>query len=212
MNSLDSIIEKRHQYVANGFASGTSCYIKSAKGALVTDINNNEYIDFAGGIAVMNVGHSHPKVVEAIKDQAEKFIHTCFMVLPYESAVELAQRLCSLVPGDTPKAAMFVNSGAEAVENAVKIARYYTKKQAVIAFESGFHGRTLMGMPLSAVVGKKEIMNSVHPGGIGGTYGANPVACRSALAVLDIVEEENLLQRSNDIGSKLMERLNEFKE
>ena len=98
MNKLDSIIKRRQQYVASGFASGTPCYVKSAKGALVTDINNKEYIDFAGGIAVMNVGHSHPKVVEAIKDQAEKFVHTCFMVLPYESAVELAKRLCILVP------------------------------------------------------------------------------------------------------------------
>jgi len=310
---------------------------------MIRAIDGKEYIDFAGGIGVMTVGHSHPKVVAAIKDQAEKFTHTCFMVVPYESAVILAEKLCQIAPGTASKATLFVNSGAEAVENAVKIARYFTKRQAIIALEHGYHGRTQLtmtltskvnpfklgfgpfapevyhipapycyrcsfglrypvcnvacadylndflkyqvgpectaaviaepilgeggfitpppeyfakltgicrangivfiadeiqsgtgrtgkmfaiehfgvepdmitlakgfaaGMPLSAVVGKREIMNSVHPGGLGGTYGANPVACRAALAVMDIFGEENLLQKAQILGKKIRERLN----
>ncbi len=337
----------RAETLASGFVSGNSFYTASAKGAMIYDVEGNEYIDFAGGIAVMNVGHSHPKVVEAIKDQAEKFTHTCFMVTPYAAAVELAEKLCALVPGNFEKRALFINSGAEAVENAVKIAKYATKRPGIIAFENGFHGRTLLGMtltskvkpykfgfgpyapevyripfaycyrcpfgmeypacdikcadylkeffishvapeniaavivepvqgeggfitpppeyfpklkeildengimliadeiqtgigrtgkmfamehwgveadittvakslaagmPLSAVVGKKEIMDSVHPGGIGGTYGGNPLACRSALAVLEIFEEENLMEKSIKLGEKLHEHLMAFKE
>jgi 4-aminobutyrate aminotransferase/(S)-3-amino-2-methylpropionate transaminase len=342
-----SLQELRNTYIAKGISSATSCYISHGKGAVLVDVEGNEYIDFAGGIAVMNVGHSHPKVVQAIKDQAEKLTHSCFMVSPYESSVTLAEKLCKEVPGDTPKAAMFANSGAEAVENAVKIARYYTRKPAIIAFDNGFHGRTLMGMtltskikpykfglgpfapevyrmpfancyrcpfnkeyprcdvacadhldyffinhvaaeqtaaiivepvqgeggfiappkeyfqklmeicarnnvlmiadeiqtgigrtgymfamefygveadltttakslaagmPLSAVVGKKEIMDSVHPSGIGGTYGGNPIACEAALAVLDIVESENLLERAKDLGDTLRSRFLTFQE
>lgn len=333
-----SLHELRSRFIAKGISSATSSYISHGKGAVLVDVEGNEYIDFAGGIAVMNVGHSHPKVVKAIKDQAEKLTHTCFMVSPYESSVTLAAKLCEEVPGDFPKAAMFANSGAEAVENAVKIARYYTQKSAIIAFDNGFHGRTLMGMtltskikpykfglgpfapevyrmpfancyhcpfnkeypscdvvcadhleyffinhvaaeqtaaiivepvqgeggfiappkeyfkklksiceknnvlmiadeiqtgigrtgymfameyygveadltttakslaagmPLSAVVGKKEIMDSVHPSGIGGTYGGNPVACEAALAVFDIIESENLLDKAKELGNVL---------
>jgi len=337
----EHISELRSKVVTSGYSSGTSCYVESAKGALVRDVDGREFIDFAGGIGVMNVGHSHPKVVAAIKDQAEKFTHTCFMVLPYEAAVLLAEKLCAVTPGSFTKAAVFVNSGAEAVENAVKIARYYTKRTAIITFENAFHGRTLLtmsltskvkpykfgfgpfapeiyrmpyaycyrcpfglkypscnvacadylseffishvaaettaaliaepvqgeggfvtpppeyfpklikichdngivfiddeiqsgmgrtgkmfavnhwkvepdlvtvakslaaGMPLSAVIGRKEVMDAVHPSGVGGTYGGNPVACRAALAVLDIIEEENLLQRAEALGKKLRER------
>ena len=337
----EHISELRSKVLASGYSSGTSCYVASAKGAMIRDVDGREFIDFAGGIGVMNVGHSHPKVVAAIKDQAEKFTHTCFMVLPYEAAVLLAEKLCAVTPGSFTKAAVFVNSGAEAVENAVKIARYYTKRPAIITFENAFHGRTLLtmsltskvkpykvgfgpfapeiyrmpyaycyrcpfglnypscnvacadylnelfishvpaettaaliaepvqgeggfvtpppeyflklikichdngivfiddeiqsgmgrtgkmfavnhwkvepdlvtvakslaaGMPLSAVIGRKEVMDAVHPSGVGGTYGGNPVACRAALAVLDIFEEENLLQRSEVLGKKLRER------
>ena len=144
--------ERRNKVIAKGFGSSTSKYVAHAKGAIITDVEGNEYIDFAGGIAVMNVGHSHPKVVQAIKDQAEKFTHTCFMVAPYESPIKLAEKLCEAVPGDSKKAVMFVNSGAEAVENAVKIARYYTQKTGIIAFESAFHGRTLLGMSLTSKI------------------------------------------------------------
>lgn len=330
--------ERRDKVIAKGFGSSTSKYVAHAEGAVITDVEGNEYIDFAAGIAVMNVGHSHPKVVQAIKDQAEKFTHTCFMVAPYESPVALAEKLCEAVPGDSRKSVMFVNSGVEAVENAVKIARYYTKKTGIIAFEGAFHGRTLLGMsltskckpyklglgpfapevyrmpyancyrcpfgkeypgcdvacadhleeilvthvgaeqtaaivfepvqgeggfivppkeyfrklkkiceknsilliadeiqtgmgrtghmfameyfgveadittvakslgagmPISAVVGRKEIMDSVHPGGIGGTYSANPIACAAALAVFDIFEAENLLAQAKVLGEKL---------
>ena len=294
----------------------------------------------------MNVGHSHPRVVQAIKDQAEQFTHTCFMVLPYEPAVALAEKLCNITPGNFPKTTLFINSGAEAVENAVKIARYFTRKPAVIAFENGYHGRTLLtmsltskvkpykygfgpfapevyrmpfaycyrcpfgqsypgcdifcadylkeffinhvaaektaaviaepiageggfitpppeyfpklidicrdngilfisdeiqtgmgrtgkmfamehwkvepdlttvakslaaGMPLSAVVGKKEIMEAVHPFGLGGTYGGNPVSCRAGLAVMDIFKEENLVHASGVLGKKIKERFEAFK-
>ncbi len=323
----------RNEVVTAGHASSTSLYVESARGAVIRDVEGREYIDFAGGIAVMNVGHSHPKVVAAIKDQAEKFTHTCFMVNPYASAVQLAEKLCRITPGDFPKKALLVNSGAEAVENAVKIARYYTKRQAIIVFENAYHGRTLLtmtmtskvkpykfgfgpfapevyrmpfgdvigpdklkdffikhvnpeavaavvaepvqgeggfiapppgyfqelvnicrdngilfvadeiqsgmgrtgkmfaiehwavepdlitvakslaaGMPLSAVVGRQEIMDAVHPGGLGGTYGANPVACRAALAVLDIFEEEHLLEKATALGQKLAARFEKWQE
>ena len=341
------LTQRRSASIPAGHSSLTPCYIDRARGALVYDVEGREYIDFAGGIAVMNVGHSHPKVVAAIKQQAEQFTHTCFMVLPYEPAVQLAEKLAALVPGDFAKSVLFVNSGAEAVENAVKIARYATKRQGVIVFDNAFHGRTMLGMsltskvkpykfgfgpfvpeiyrmpyaycyrcpfnlkypecgvscadylhyffkeyvapeataaliaepiqgeggfvtpppeyfpklkkiceehgvlfvadeiqtgmgrtgtmfamehwnvqadmttvakslaagmPLSAVVGNKEIMDSVHPGGIGGTYGGNPVACKAALAVLDIFAEEDLLSRAQRLGDKLRERLEQFKE
>jgi len=295
-------------------------------------VEGKEYIDFGGGIGVMNVGHSHPKVVAAIKAQAEKFTHSCFMVSPYEPAITLAKKLCLLTPGSFPKKAIFVNSGAEAVENAVKIARYYTKRPAVIVFENGYHGRTLLtmtmtskvkpykfgfgpfapevyrmpfgdvlpagrlkdfflkhvnpeavacvvaepvqgeggfiappsgyfqelagicrdngilfvadeiqsgmgrtgtmfaierwgvepdliivakslaaGMPLAAVVGRQEIMDSVHPWGLGGTYGGNPVACAAALAVLEVFEQEDMLGKAKALGRKLGEAFESFK-
>ncbi len=339
--------ERRNNVIAKGFGSGTDKYIAHAKGAIITDVEGQDYIDFAGGIAVMNVGHSHPKVVKALKDQAEKFTHTCFMVAPYESPVELAEKLCDAAPGDSKKSVMFVNSGAEAVENAIKIARYYTQKTGVIAFDSAFHGRTLMGMtltskikpykhglgpfapevyrmpyancyrcpfgkehpscelacadhmedflinhvgaeqtaaiiiepvqgeggfiappqeyfqrlkaiceknsilmiadeiqtgigrtgymfamdyygveadittvakslgagmPISAVIGKKEVMDAVHPGGIGGTYSANPMCCEAALAVFDIFESEDLLAKAKLLGEKLHSTLKSFQE
>ena len=342
----EGLSELRSKVIPKGHASGTSCYVESASGALVRDVDGREFIDFAGGIGVMNVGHSHPKVVEAIKEQAEKFTHTCFMVAPYETAVKLAEKLCAVTPGSFPKTALFINSGAEAVENAVKIARYYTERPGVITFNNAYHGRTLLtmtltskvkpykfgfgpfapevyrmpyaycyrcpiglrypdcdvacadylneffithvapektaaviaepiqgeggfitpppeffpkllkichdneivfiadeiqsgmgrtgkmfavehwsvepdlmtvakslaaGMPLSAVVGRKECMDAVHPMGVGGTYGGNPVACRAALAVMEILEEENLLQRGEALGKKLRERFDKLK-
>jgi len=345
-HSKNNTLKKlRDNYIPPGHGSLTSSYVVSAKGAIVRDVEGRDFIDFSSGIGVMNVGHSHPKVVAAIKDQAEKFTHTCFMVLPYEPVVTLAQKLCAVTPGAFPKTALFINSGAEAVENAVKIARYYTKRPAVIAFENGYHGRTLLtmsltskvkpykfgfgpfapevyrmpfaycyrcpfgleypgcdvacadhlkeffishvaaektaaviaepitgeggfitpppeyfpklikicrdngilfiadeiqtgmgrtgrmfamehwnvepdlmtvakslaaGMPLSAVVGRKEMMEVVHPFGLGGTYGGNPVACRAGLAVMEIFEEENLLQAAETLGKKLKKRFDAF--
>lgn len=328
MTTNKEIQELRTRVIPNGHASGTNCYIESAKGSILKDVEGNEYIDFAGGIAVMNVGHSHPKVVAAIKAQAEKFTHTCFMVNPYDTAVRLADKLCAALPGDTPKKALFINSGAEAVENAVKIARYYTGRQAIVVFDNAYHGRTNLtmamtakvkpykwkmgpfapeiyrapfgdidalkeffitgidpesvaaivaepvqgeggfiappegyfqevatlckehgilfiadeiqsgmgrtgkmfamehwgveadittvakslaaGMPLSAVVGKAEIMDCVHPGGVGGTYGANPLACAAALAVMEIFETEDILEKSVKLGDTLKERFQQW--
>ncbi len=343
----DALQTLREAVIAKGNVSGTNCYVSKARGSVITSVDGKEYLDFGGGIAVMNVGHSHPKVVSAIKNQAERFTHTCFMVTPYDSAVRLADILCRKIPGSFPKAAMFANSGAEAVENAIKIARYYTKKTAIIAFENAFHGRTLLGMsltskvkpykfgfgpfapeiyrmpfaycyrcplnlsypscntacadyledffinhvapeetaaiivepiqgeggfivppkdffskikticdkhnvlfiadeiqtgigrtgtmfamehfdvdadittvakslaaglPLSAVVGRKEIMDSVHPSGIGGTYSGNPISCEAALAVMDIFESENLLKMASVLGQTLKSRLMGFME
>ena len=329
--SNEQLTQLKKQAISEGVGITTTNFIESAQGAVLRDVEGREFIDFAGGIAVMNVGHSHPKVVAAIKDQADKFTHTCFMVNPYESAVKLAQRLCRLTPGDFPKRAVFLNCGAEAVENAVKIARYHTKRPAIIVFENAYHGRTLLnmtmtskvkpykfgfgpfapevyripfgdvaapdklhdvfikhinpeavaavvaepvqgeggfiappagyfqelvkichdngilfvadevqsgmgrtgkmfaiehwgvepdlvvvakslaaGMPLAAVVGKQEIMDSVHSWGLGGTYGGNPVACAAALAVLDIFEEENMLAKSVALGEKLKARFEKW--
>ncbi len=147
-----SLGELRSKVMAKGFASGKPIYIASAKGAMIYDVEGNEYIDFGGGIAVMNVGHSNPKVIKAIQDQAEKFTHTCFMVTPYEVAVRVAEKLCKLAPGKTPKRAILINAGAEAVENAVKISRYYTKKQGIVALDHAFHGRTLLTMTMTSKV------------------------------------------------------------
>ena len=349
MNAIvrnEEIHQLRSQVIPHGHTSGQPCYVSSARGALILDVEGREYIDFAGGIGVMNVGHSHPRVVAAIKDQAEKFTHTCFMVFPYAPAVQLAEKLCRATPGVYPKKALFVNSGAEAVENAVKIVRYATKRTAIVACENAYHGRTLLtmsltskvkpykfgfgpfapeiyhvpyaycyrcpfglkypncgvacadylkdffinhvasenvaaliaepvqgeggfmtpppeyfpkvakicsekgilfiadeiqsgmgrtgkmfaiehwgvepdivtvakslaaGMPLSAVVGRAEIMDSVHVSGLGGTYGANPVACRAGLAVMEIFEQEDILGKAQVLGEKLQKRFDEFK-
>lgn len=335
------LLELRDKFVPKGPFNTSRYLAASAKGAMIRDIEGRELIDFAGGIGVVNVGHCHPKVVAAIKDQAGKFVHTCFHIVMYESYIRLAQRLCELAPGDFPKMALFANSGAEAVENAVKIARHYTKRPGVITVENGFHGRTLLamsltskvkpykfgfgpfapevyripyaycyrcplglsyprceaacadklteffigysapeniaaliaepilgeggfvtppplyfqklakickdngivfiadevqtgfgrtgtlfameqmgvapdlicvakslaaGMPLSGVVGRSEIMDSPQIGGTGGTYGGNPVACRAALAVLDVFEQEKLLEKAVRLGNKVRKR------
>jgi 4-aminobutyrate aminotransferase/(S)-3-amino-2-methylpropionate transaminase len=343
----DFLRKQRDSFVPQGPFNATPFFASSASGAIIVDVEGRELIDFAGGIGVMNVGHSHPKVIAAIKEQVEKFTHTCFHIVMYEPYLKLAEKLCGLTPGSFPKMAMLANSGAEAVENAVKIARHYTKRQGIIAFETGFHGRTYLtmaltskvmpykfgfgpfapevyrmpyaycyrcpfgleksscdtacadylkdffisnvaaentaalviepitgeggfltpppdyfpklqricrdngivfiadeiqsgmgrtgtmfamehwgveadittvakslaaGMPLSAVVGKAEMMSSPQVGGLGGTYGGNPVCCQAALAVLEIFEEENLLQRAVTLGVKIKERFDRFQE
>ena len=337
----DQLMELRNKHVPQGVSLLNPAFIAKAYGAIMVDVDGRELIDFAGGIGVNNVGHCHPKVVAAIKEQAEKFIHTCFHVAPYEAYVELAARLNELAPGDFKKTTMLANSGAEAVENAVKIARYATKRPAIISMENGFHGRTLLtmaltskvkpyklgfgpfapetyripsaycyrcpfgmsypsckvacadhleefftgyvaaeqtaavivepiqgeggfvtppqeyfaklhgicqkygimliideiqsgigrtgklfaidhwgikpdiittakslagGMPLSAITGRAEIMNVAHPGGLGGTYGGNPLSCRAALAVLEIFLEDGLLKQAEELGEKLQKR------
>ena len=329
--SNEELQHLRSQVISAGHSSLTGRYIEFAKGAMVRDVEGKEYIDFGGGIGVMNIGHSHPKVVKAIQQQAEKFTHTCFMVNPYDNALKLAERLCRVTPGNFPKRALFINSGAEAVENAVKISRYYTKRPAIIVFENAYHGRTLLtmtmtskvkpykfgfgpfapevyrlpfgdgvgpeklkdffithvnpeavaavvaepvqgeggffapppgyyqemakicrdngilfvvdeiqcgmgrtgkmfaiehwgvepdlitvgkslgaGMPITAVVGRQEIMDAVHPWGLGGTFGGNPVACAAALAVLEVFEEENMLEKAQALGKKLRKRFEKW--
>ena len=329
--SNEQLSKLRSQYISNGVGSVSLKFIESAQGAILRDVEGREYIDFAGGIGALSVGHSHPKVVEAIKKQAEKLTHTCFMVNPYEPAIELAEKLCKITPGVFAKKAVFLNSGSEAVENAVKIARYYTKRPAIVVFENAYHGRTQLtmtmtskvkpykfgfgpfapevyrmpfgdvlgadklndffikhvnpeavaavvvepiqgeggfivppanyfqelikichdngilfvadeiqsgmgrtgkmfamehwsvepdiitvakslaaGMPLAAVVGKAEIMDSVHPWGLGGTYGGNPVTCAAALAVLEVFETDQMLEKSIALGQKLRIRFEQL--
>lgn len=331
------IAQRREKYVAKPMGSSLSpCYIAHGEGALVTDVDGNQFIDLTGGWGCLAVGHTHKKVVAAVKDQIDKYLHTDFTAIPYESLVELAEKLVNLAPGKTPKAAAFFNSGAEAIENAVKIARAHTKRPAIIVFENAFHGRTLLtmtmthkampykyrfgpfapeiyrlpfpslshpmanmedfekillnivtpesvaavvvepiqgeggfnvpqkgfleylrgltdkygmllitdeiqsgigrtgkffaienwdiepdiiclakslaaGLPLSAVIAKKEITDSLPEGCIGGTYVGNPVACRAALEVINIIEEENLLDRALKIGERLKERFLQMK-
>jgi len=336
------LFKLRSKYIPQGVSNVHPIFVEEAKGPFIRDVDGNIYIDFSSGIGVMNVGHGNPRVIEAIKRQAEKYTHTCFMVVPYEPYVTLSKRLAEITPGDLDMT-MFVNSGAEAVENAIKIARYYTKKPNIITFSNAFHGRTLLtmtltskvkpykfgfgpfapgiyrvpyaycyrcvfnleypgcgfacveyirnflnvevpfeetaalivepvqgeggfvvppkdylkqlrrlcnelgilmivdevqtgfgrtgrmfavehsgivpdimtlaksiaaGMPLAAVVGKKEIINSVHPGGIGGTYGGNPVACAAALEVIEIIKEN--LSNAVKVGEAIMKRCREF--
>ena len=142
----------REKHVPRGPFNTTPIFVKKARGAMIEDVEGKEYIDFAGGIGVINVGHCNQKVVDAVKEQAEQYIHTCFHVVMYEPYVQLAMKLNEITPGDFPKKTFFVNSGAEAVENAVKIARYATRRPGIITFENAFHGRTYMAMSLTSKV------------------------------------------------------------
>ena len=327
----ESLKARRDEALPVGLPSKSGVYAARAEGAELWDVEGKRYIDFIGGIGVLNVGHRHPKVVEAIKRQADAFIHTSFGIAQYEVYVALAEKLNKLAPGTTPKKTALFNSGAEAVENAVKFARRITGRPGVIAFEGAFHGRTLLattltgkskpykvgfgplvpaifhapypdvyhgvsvdaalagvnqilkaaipaeevaaiiveavqgeggfnaappeflkalrkicddngivliadeiqsgmgrtgkmfafehagvepdliciaksiaaGLPLSALTGKAALMDKIAPGGMGSTYGGNPIACAAALAVLEIFEEEGLLQRAEEIGAKV---------
>lgn len=338
---------KKEKYVARGISSLAPIFIEKADGAILEDIDGNSYIDFYGGIGVINAGHCPETVVNAIKEQADKLLHSCFMVGMYEPYVQLAEKLCQITPGKHDKKAMFVNSGAEAVENAIKIAKAYTKRPGIIAFEGGFHGRTLLtmtltskvkpykhefgpfapevykapaaycyrcaykssypecgmhclehferffisevdpeniaamiiepiqgeggfvvppkeflvglkkiceehdivfiadevqsgfartgkmfacehfdvvpdlmtlakgiasGMPLSAVVGRAEIMDAPTAGRIGGTYGGNPVACAAGLATIELMEKEDLCSKAEAVGNKIVARLKELQQ
>ncbi len=334
MKTNQSLTQRRQQAVARGVANMHNVYTARAENAELWDIEGKRYVDFAGGIAVLNTGHRHPRVMAAVEAQMQQFTHTCFQVTPYESYIALAEKLNALTPGDHEKKTLFLTSGAEALENAVKIARAYTKRRGVITFNGSYHGRTNLtmamtgkvmpykasfgpfpadiyyapfpnalhgvsveqslqalemlfkvaieadqvaaialepvqgeggfyiappeflqalrklcdqhgillivdevqsgfgrtgklfaiehsgvvpdlitmakslagGFPLSAVVGRAEIMDAPHPGGLGGTYAGSPIACAAALAVLEVIEAENLLERSNRIGERLVKR------
>lgn len=334
MSKSTEIRARQTAAVPTGVAT-KGIYVAKAENSELWDVDGRRYIDFAAGIAVLNTGHRHPKVMEAVAKQAQAFAHTCFHVAPYESYVHLAERLNKLAPGDFPKKSLFLISGAEAVENAIKIARYHTKRGAVIAFSGGFHGRTLLtlaltgkvmpykrgfgpfpaeifhaefphpyhgitteqaladldrlfhgdvdpksvaaiiiepvqgeggfnvapveflralrticdehgivliadevqggiartgkmfsiehsavvpdiiitakglggGFPLSGVTGRASIMDSSHPGGLGGTYGGNPISIAAAHAVLDVIESEDLCARATRVGLKIRNHL-----
>lgn len=327
------LLDLRNRHVPRGVSNAHPIFAARAQGAKLWDVDGREYLDFVGGIGVQNVGHSHPRVVQAVQAQLERYSHTCFQVTMYEPYVKLAERLNLLAPGDFEKKTIFLTTGAEAVENAVKIARAYTDRPAIISLTSSFHGRTLLGMsltgkaayykqnfgpyapevyhapvphayrgrdtaqalealkelfqttvdpsrvaaiifepvlgeggfiplpaeylqglreladqhgflliadeiqsgfgrtgkmfaiehagvvpdlitvakslagglPLSGVIGRAEVMDAPAPGGLGGTYAGNPLACAAGLAVLDILEEEGLSQAAA-LGAVLQEK------
>ena len=148
---LMKLVEK---YIPKAVYTVTPIFASESEGAMIKDVDGNEYIDFASGISCLNVGHRNPNVVRVIREQLEKYLHLCFHVTPYEPYIKLAEKLVRITPGNFEKKAMFVNSGAEAVENAIKVARYYTSKPIIVAFEYAFHGRTRLAMSLTG---------SVHP-------------------------------------------------
>ena len=145
-----ALAARRGQAVPRGVSQLTPIFVERAEGASLQDVDGNRFIDLAGGIGCLNVGNRAPEVTAAIHAQTDKFLHTCFMVNPYESYVALAEKLNAITPGDFPKKTMLVNSGAEAVENAVKIARAYTRRPAIVCFEDAFHGRTMMALALTS--------------------------------------------------------------
>ncbi|MGA9286989.1 MAG: aminotransferase class III-fold pyridoxal phosphate-dependent enzyme, partial [Anaerobacillus sp.] len=146
------LLERRENIVPNAVTCGIPTFAEEASGARVTDVDGNTFIDFAGAIGTINVGHCHPRVKEALHDQVDKYIHTGFNVMMYEPYIELAEKLAALAPGNHQKKVLLQNSGAEAVENAVKIARKYTGRQAIVTFQNAFHGRTLMTMSMTSKV------------------------------------------------------------
>lgn len=150
MKTNESLLAERNQHIPQGPFNVHPIFVEKAKGAMITDVEGKEYIDFAGGIGVNNVGHCDDEVLKAVQDQIQKYIHTCFHVVMYEPYVELAKRLNQITPGNFQKKTMFANSGAEAVENAIKIARHATGRTGTIAFEDAFHGRTLLALSLTS--------------------------------------------------------------
>lgn len=340
MSKNEDLHERRTAAISRGMATMLPLYVEKGLNAELWDADGRRYVDFAGGIAVVNTGHLHPHVKAAVLRQLEAFTHTCVMITPYRVAVELAEKLNALLPGPTPKKTMFLTTGAEAIENAVKIARAHTGRPAIIAFGGGFHGRTYMamsltgkvapykvgfgpfpgdvyhapfpieyhgvstedslaaieqlfkydveparvaaivvepvlgeggfyaappkfikalralcdqhgivfiadeiqtgfartgrmfamehhgveadlttlakslggGFPLAAVVGKAHIMDAPVPGGLGGTYAASPVSCAAALAVLEVMKQENLPARADHIGGLITRRLQDLQQ
>src|ERR1700689_566651 len=152
MGSNTDLHRRRGAAVPRGVANSLGVYVDHAKNAELWDVEGKRYIDFASGISVLNIGHLHPRVVAAVQQQMQQVAHACFQVTPYESYVALAERLNALAPGPTPKKTILFSTGAEAVENALKIARYHTGRSAVIAFSGAFHGRTLATMTLTGKV------------------------------------------------------------
>ena len=332
--------QRRAAAVPRGVSNATAIYAKRAKNAEIWSEDGKRYIDFAAGIAVVNTGHQHPRIVAAVEEQMKAFSHVCFQVTPYESYVRLAERLNALAPVASPAKTMLISTGAEAVENAVKVARAFTGRPGIVSFSGGFHGRTLMGLaltgkvvpykkgfgpfpadvynvafpnsyhgvsgeqslealkalfkysadpssiaaiiiepvqgeggfyiapfdflrslralcdehgilliadeiqtgfgrtgkmfalehagikadvvtmakglaggfPLAAITGRADVMDASGPGGLGGTYAGNPVACAASHAVLDIIEDEKLCDRANAIGKNILDRCNQIRD
>ncbi len=199
----ESLLKRRQAAVPRGVGQIHPVVAERAENSTVWDVEGREYIDFAGGIAVLNTGHLHPKVIAAVQEQLGKLSHTCFQVLAYEPYIELAEEIAKRVPGDFPKKTLLVTSGSEAVENAVKIARAATGRAGVIAFTGAYHGRTMMTLgltgkvvPYSAGMGLMR-MGLMHAGA-------------AALAVLKVFEEEKLLERSQAVGERLKAGLREI--
>ncbi|MFT7239109.1 MAG: 4-aminobutyrate aminotransferase/(S)-3-amino-2-methylpropionate transaminase, partial [Cyclobacteriaceae bacterium] len=150
-----ALLERRKNVVANGVGVFNTATVQHAKGAIITDEDGNELIDFAGGIGVVNAGHCPDPVVKAIKEQADKYLHTSFNVVTYEPYIKLCEELCEILPHGEKTKVMLVSTGAEAVENAIKIARQATKRQAVLCFTDAYHGRTMMAMTLTSKIDYK---------------------------------------------------------
>ncbi|HEY7534582.1 MAG TPA: aspartate aminotransferase family protein, partial [Thermodesulfobacteriota bacterium] len=146
----EEMIERRNKYVPRGVFNTVPSFIEKAKDALIIDVDRNTFIDFASGLATLNVGHSRKEIIEVLSEQMEKYLHTCFHVFMYEPYVSLAEKLSGITPGKFPKKTVLLNSGAEAVENAIKVSRYFTKRKSIITFEHAFHGRTLLTMTLTS--------------------------------------------------------------
>jgi 4-aminobutyrate aminotransferase/(S)-3-amino-2-methylpropionate transaminase len=159
-----ALMARRQAAVARGVGQAHAVFIDHARNAELWDVEGRRYIDFAGGIAVLNTGHCHPAVIEAVKDQLDRYTHTCFQVVAYEPYVDLAERLNALAPGAFAKKSLFLSTGAEAVENAVKIARAYTKRGGIIAFTGGYHGRTLLTLGLTGKVAPYKTGFGPFPG------------------------------------------------
>ena len=161
-----ALMARRREAIPRGVGQSHEVFIARGKNAEVWDVEGKRYIDFAGGIAVLNTGHCHPDIIEAVKTQLDQYTHTCFQVLAYEPYVELAERINALAPGDFAKKTIFLTTGAEAVENAVKIARAHTQRPGVIAFTSGYHGRTLLTLGLTGKVAPYKLGFGPFPGEI----------------------------------------------
>lgn len=162
----DSLMQRRHNAVARGVSQIHPIFVQRGENATVWDVEGRQYIDFAGGIAVLNTGHRHPKVIDAVKRQLEQFTHTCFQVLAYEPYVELCEKINARVPGNFDKKTLLVTTGSEAVENAVKIARAATGRAGVIAFTGGYHGRTMMTLSMTGKVVPYSAGMGLMPGGV----------------------------------------------
>jgi 4-aminobutyrate aminotransferase/(S)-3-amino-2-methylpropionate transaminase len=190
-----ALMARRHAAVPRGVGQAHPIFIARGRNAELWDVEGRRYIDFAGGIAVLNTGHCHPAVIAAVKEQLDRYTHTCFQVLAYEPYVELAERLNALAPGRFDKKTLFLSTGAEAVENAVKIARAHTRRGGIIAFTGGYHGRTLMTLGLTGKVSPYKTGFGPFPGEVFHALFPNPlhgVSVADALASVETILKNDI--------------------